>query len=115
MSRTGLDNEAQLQATINAATKANLAIYSIDTRGLTADPPGGGASKGGSRGAGIFNGVCDELAALGSNWRRRTRLYTLAAETGGKSFFDSNDIALGITAHAGRDGQLLPAGLLQHQ
>ena len=39
VSRSGLDNEAQLQAAINAATKANLAIYSIDTRGLT-----GGAS-----------------------------------------------------------------------
>src|ERR1039457_6392078 len=37
VSRTGLDNEAQLQASINAATKANLAIYAIDARGLTAD------------------------------------------------------------------------------
>ncbi len=95
VSRSGLDNEAQLQATINAATKANLAIYSIDTRGLTADPPGGGAAKGGSRGAGIFNGSVinsQRSAQLAS----QDTLFTLAAETGGKSFFDSNDIALGI-------------------
>ena len=95
VSRNGLDNEAQLQAAINAATKANLAIYSIDTRGLTAEPPGGGASKGGSRGAGIFNGSVlnsQRSAQLAS----QDTLYTLAAETGGKSFFDSNDIALGI-------------------
>jgi len=95
VSRSGLDNEAQLQAAINAATKANLAIYSIDTRGLTAEPPGGGASKGGSRGAGIFNGSVlnsQRSAQLAS----QDTLYTLAAETGGKSFFDSNDIALGI-------------------
>src|ERR1035441_1451013 len=57
VTRSGLDNEAQLQATINAAAKANLAIYSIDARGLTADPPGGGASKGASRGSGIYNGA----------------------------------------------------------
>ncbi len=96
VSRSGLDNEAQLQATINAATKANLAIYSIDTRGLTADPPGGGAAKGGSRGAGIFNGsvINSQRSAQLSS---QDTLYTLAAETGGKSFFDSNDIALGIT------------------
>ena len=95
VTRSGLDNEAQLQATINAAAKANLAIYSIDARGLTADPPGGGASKGGSRGSGIFNGSVinsQRSAQLAS----QDTLYTLAAETGGKSFFDSNDIALGI-------------------
>jgi VWFA-related protein len=95
VTRSGLDNEAQLQAAINAATKANLAIYSIDARGLTADPPGGGASKAGSRGSGIFNGSVinsQRSAQLAS----QDTLYTLAAETGGKSFFDSNDIALGI-------------------
>jgi VWFA-related protein len=95
VSRNGLDNEAQLQAAINAATKANLAIYAIDTRGLTADPPGGGASKGGSRGAGIFNGSVIN-SQRSSQLASQDTLYTLAAETGGKSFFDSNDIALGI-------------------
>ena len=96
VSRTGLDNEAQLQASINAAAKANLAIYAIDTRGLTADPPGGGASKAGSRGAGNFNGSAynsQRRNALSS----QDTLYTLAQDTGGKAFFDSNDIALGIT------------------
>ncbi|MEO8370764.1 MAG: VWA domain-containing protein, partial [Candidatus Solibacter sp.] len=95
VSRNGLDNEAQLQAAINAATKANLAIYAIDTRGLTADPPGGGASKGGSRGAGIFNGSVVN-SQRSSQLASQDTLFTLAAETGGKSFFDSNDIAAGI-------------------
>jgi len=95
VSRNGLDNEAQLQAAINAATKANLAIYAIDTRGLTADPPGGGASKGGSRGAGIFNGSVVN-SQRSSQLASQDTLFTLAAETGGKSFFDSNDIAMGI-------------------
>lgn len=95
VTRKGLDNEAQLQAAINAATKANLAIYAIDTRGLTAEPPGGGASKGGSRGAGIFNGSVVN-SQRSNQLASQDTLYTLAAETGGKSFFDSNDIALGI-------------------
>jgi len=96
VSRTGLDNEAQLQATINAATKANLTIFAIDTRGLTADPPGGAASKAGSRGSGIFNGSVYNSQRQ-SFLASQDTLYTLAAETGGKSFFDNNDIAAGIT------------------
>lgn len=96
VTRSGLDNEAQLQASINAAAKANLAIYAIDTRGLTADPPGGSASKAGSRGTGIFNGSVYNSQRQGFLASQDT-LYTLAAETGGKSFFDTNDIAMGIT------------------
>ena len=95
VTRSGLDNEAQLQATINAAAKANLSIYSIDARGLTADPPGGGASKAGSRGSGIFNGSVQN-SQRSAQLASQDTLYTLAAETGGKSFFDSNDIAMGI-------------------
>ena len=56
VNKTGIDNQAQLEASINAAVKANIAIYPIDARGLMADPPGGGASKAASRGTGIFNG-----------------------------------------------------------
>jgi VWFA-related protein len=95
VTRTGMDNEAQLQATINAAGKANLAIYAIDARGLMGDPPGGGASKAGSRGSGIYNGSTFNSQRSGTLASQDT-LYTLAAETGGKAFFDSNDIGLGI-------------------
>jgi VWFA-related protein len=56
VNKTGIDNQAQLEATINTAVKANLAIYPIDARGLMADPPGGDASKAASRGTGIYNG-----------------------------------------------------------
>src|SRR5580658_9512560 len=56
VNKTGVDNQAQLEASINAAVKSNLAIYPVDARGLMADPPGGGASKAASRGTGVFNG-----------------------------------------------------------
>jgi VWFA-related protein len=96
VSRTGVDNQAQLEASINAAVKSNVAIYPIDTRGLMADPPGGGASKAGSRGSGIFNGSAYNSQRSGINNSQET-LVTLANDTGGKAFLDSNDITLGIT------------------
>jgi len=95
VSKTGIDNQAQLEATINAAVKANLAIYPIDARGLMADPPGGDASHAASRGTGIYNGSAYNQQRATINDSQET-LYTLAADTGGKAFFDSNDIAAGI-------------------
>jgi VWFA-related protein len=96
VSKTGIDNQAQLEASINAAVKANLAIYPIDTRGLMADPPGGGASKAASRGTGVYTGSAYNTQRAGINDSQET-LATLAADTGGKVFLDSNDIAAGIT------------------
>jgi len=95
ISKTGIDNQAQLEASINAAVKANVAIYPIDARGLMADPPGGAASKGASRGSGIFNGSQYNSQRAGINNSQET-LATLAADTGGKVFLDSNDLSLGI-------------------
>jgi VWFA-related protein len=96
VSKTGIDNQAQLEASINAAVKANMSIYPIDTRGLMADPPGGDASKGASRGTGIFTGSVYNTQRATINDSQET-LATLAADTGGKVFLDSNDIAAGIT------------------
>ncbi len=95
VSGTGMENEAQLEATINLAEKANMAIFPIDTRGLMAAPPGGGANTAGSRGAGIFNGSAYNSQRAGINKSQDT-LNSLAVDTGGKMFVDSNNIALGI-------------------
>jgi VWFA-related protein len=95
VNKTGIDNQAQLEATINAAVKANVAIYPIDARGLMADPPGGDASHAASRGTGIYNGSVYNQQRATINDSQET-LYSLAADTGGKAFFDSNDIAAGI-------------------
>jgi VWFA-related protein len=82
VSRTGMENDAQLEAT-------------IDTRGLMADPPGGGANTAGPRGSGLFNGSAYNSQRSGINASQDT-LNSLAADTGGKMFVDSNNIALGI-------------------
>jgi len=96
VSKTGIENQAQLEASINAAVKANLAIYPVDARGLMADPPGGDATKAASRGTGIFNGSAYNSQRSAINDSQET-LFTLAEETGGKAFLDSNDIEAGIT------------------
>jgi VWFA-related protein len=96
LSKTGVDNQAQLDASINAAVKANVSIFPIDTRGLMADPPGGGASKGATRGSGAFTGSAYNSQRLKINDSQET-LVSLAKDTGGRAFLDSNDITAGIT------------------
>ena len=42
---TGVENEAQLMATTAAANQSNVSLYTMDTRGLMAMPPGGDATR----------------------------------------------------------------------
>jgi len=95
VSKTGIDNQAQMEASVNALMKANVVMYPLDARGLMADPPGGAASTAGSRGTGAFNGSNYNSQRSTVNDSQET-LTTLAADTGGKAFLDSNDLALGI-------------------
>ncbi|MDB5323556.1 MAG: hypothetical protein JWN40_5187 [Phycisphaerales bacterium] len=95
LQKTGVENHAQLEATILMATKANVAIYPIDARGLIAAPPGGGAAVGSSRGTGIYSGSQHNSQRAGINNSHDT-LVSLAADTGGKAFLDSNDLSLGL-------------------
>ena len=95
VSKTGVDNQAQMEASVNALMKANVVMYPLDVRGLMADPPGGAASSAASRGTGAFNGSSYNNQRSSINDSQET-LTTLAADTGGKAFLDSNDLALGI-------------------
>ncbi len=92
ISRDGIENEASLRATINDAVRADLAIYSVDTRGLQAVGPMGDASTGSLRGQGAFNGG-SLMNNMNSNFATQEVMATLSSDTGGKSFFDSNDFA----------------------
>jgi VWFA-related protein len=94
--KTGVENQSQLLATVNAAVRSNVAFYPVDARGLAALPPGGDASKAASRGSGMFSGNSVRKDRDKFNSQQET-LTTLAADTGGKAFLDSNDLAVGIT------------------
>jgi VWFA-related protein len=90
--RDGIENEASLRAAVNAAVRANLAIYSVDTRGLQAVLPLGDASTGSLRGTGAYGGGALQNN-MNSNFATQEVMATLSTDTGGKAFFDSNDFA----------------------
>jgi VWFA-related protein len=92
ISRDGIENQASLRSAINAAVRADLAIYSVDTRGLQAVAPLGDASTGSQRGQGAFNGG-SLLNNMNQNFATQEVMATLSSDTGGKAFFDSNDFA----------------------
>jgi VWFA-related protein len=88
--RTGIENQAQLRAAINAAIKANLAIYAADIRGLQAIVPGGEAQNASLRGSSVYSGRAT-VNAFDSNATSQETLVTLSGDTGGHAFLDSND------------------------
>jgi VWFA-related protein len=95
MTRNGLDNQAQLQATINAAIRSNVSFYPIDARGLVAAAPLGDATKSSPGGQAMYSG--SSARAVVSNFQgQQETLYTLASDTGGKALLDNNDLSMGI-------------------
>jgi len=92
MDRTGVENQSELRATINAAVRANLAIYTMDPRGLQALVPGGEAQQASLRGTAAYSGRAT-LNQLSSNFSSQETLVTLAGDTGGRAFLDSNDFS----------------------
>jgi VWFA-related protein len=91
----GIDNQAQLHATVDAAIRAGVSFWPIDARGLVAEAPLGDASQGSPGNSGMYSGT----AALANNnnfQQSQDTLYALAGDTGGKALFDTNDLAHGI-------------------
>ena len=95
----GVDNQAQLRATTNAAIRANVALHPIDARGLVASAPLGDASRPSPGGIGMFSGQLAQNAVT-SFQRSQDTLYSLAKDTGGHAMFDYNDLSLGIVQAA---------------
>jgi VWFA-related protein len=88
-------NQAQLRATLNAARRANVSFYPVDSRGLVAMPPMGDASRPSPGGIGMYTGAI-ALGQLRGFQRSQDALFTLAADTGGKALLDYNDLSMGI-------------------
>lgn len=92
LTRQGVENQASIRVATNEAVKANMAIYSVDSRGLQALSPLGDASTGSLRGTASYNGQATQNN-LNANFASQETLGTLASDTGGKFFGDSNDFA----------------------
>jgi VWFA-related protein len=91
ITQTGEDNRSQLRATTDAANRSNMSIYTVDSRGLLAEIPGGDASVGAAAGSGSFTGAA-VFQQSGARQDSRETLATLASDTGGRSFFDLGDL-----------------------
>lgn len=92
ISQSGTDNESALRTATAAAVKANVSIYTLDVRGLEAFPPGGQAQAASLHGQAAYSGAA-VLSDLSTNASSQETLSTLASDTGGKAFFDSNDFS----------------------
>ena len=95
----GVDNQAQLRATTNAAIRANVALHPIDARGLVAFAPLGDATRPSPGGLATFTGQLAQNTITGFQ-RSQDTLYSLAKDTGGRAMFDYNDLSLGIAQAA---------------
>lgn len=91
----GVDNQAQLHATIDAAIRAGVSFWPIDARGLVATAPLGDATQGSPGNQGMYSGTA--AAADTSNFQQsQDTLFSLAGDTGGKALLDYNDLDRGI-------------------
>ncbi len=115
MTQRGEDNQVELRAAIDRAVKANVSIYPVDTRGLTAIVPGGAASQASGRGgSSMFSGRGVSRAVRQSG--REPGHARRPGERHGRQ---------GVPRHQRLRGRLSPghrrhvgvlrAGLLQHQ
>ena len=91
----GLDNQAQLHATEDAAIRAGVTIFTDDARGLVAMAPMGNATQGSPGSQAMYTGGSSNAMVSGFQ-RSQDTLYALAGDTGGKAFLDSNDLSQGI-------------------
>ena len=92
MERNGQDNQIELRTAINAAVRAHVSIYPVDTRGLQAVVPGGDARQASGRGQSLFSGrgTARQFSRLAAS---QDTLTSLAADTGGRAFTETNDFS----------------------
>jgi VWFA-related protein len=104
----GLDNQAQLVATEQAAIRAGVSFWPIDARGLVASGPLGDATQGSQGGSAMYTGGA-ALAVMSRFARSQDTLFALAGDTGGKALLDNNDLDRGIVdaQHADSDYYIL--------
>src|SRR5271163_2478902 len=92
ITQTGEENRTQLRAATDAANRADVSIYSIDSRGLLAAPPGGDTTANAATGTSLFTGA-SVFHQTDQREDSRDTLATLSTDTGGKAFFDLGDLS----------------------
>jgi VWFA-related protein len=91
----GVDNQAQLHATVDAAVRAGVTFWPVDARGLVASAPLGDATQGSPGNQGMYTGAAAQ-SSTNNFAQSQDTMYSIAADTGGKALLDSNDLERGI-------------------
>ena len=95
MRLNGIDNQAQLHATVDEAIRSGVTFWTVDARGLVASAPLGDATQGSQGNSGMYTGAA--AVAVSSIFQQsQDTLYSLASDTGGKALLDNNDLDHGI-------------------
>ena len=94
--KTGIENQAQLRSTTDAANRANVSFYTVDARGLVGLPPGGDATSASPSGTAAYtaSAFSSQMSSLEGG---RETLASLADDTGGRTFYDINDFGQAFT------------------
>jgi VWFA-related protein len=92
ITQTGEENRTAVEAATDAANRADVSFYSVDARGLFAEIPGGDASHAASGGTSMFSGA-SVVSQQQMRENSRDTLETLAADTGGRAFFDLGNLS----------------------
>ncbi|HVU47397.1 MAG TPA: VWA domain-containing protein [Terracidiphilus sp.] len=95
MRLNGIDNQAQLHATVDEAIRSGVTFWTVDARGLVASAPLGDATQGSQGNSGMYTGAA-AMAVSNSFQQSQDTLYALASDTGGKALLDNNDLDHGI-------------------
>ena len=92
ITQTGEENRTQLRAATDAANRADVSIYSVDSRGLFATAPGGDVTSDAATGTSMFTGA-SVFHQTDQREDSRDTLATLSTDTGGRAFFDLGDLS----------------------
>ncbi len=95
MRLNGIDNQAQLHATVDAAIRSGVSFWPVDARGLVAQAPLGDATQGSPGNAGMYTSTAAQ-AVTDKFQQSQDTMYALGGDTGGKALFDNNDLTRGI-------------------
>ncbi len=112
MDRTGIENQSQLRSATNAAVKANMAIYTMDIRGLQALVAGGEAQNASLRGTSPYSGK-SMSSAFDSNFTTQETLVTLAGRHRGTRVSRFERLRPRVYRGSAGHFSLLSAGLSQ--
>ena len=85
-------DSAGMNAVIDAAVHGGVTFYGVDGSGLSATPPLGDASTAGGLSAAVLSGEA-VLSSTDAATHEQDWLYSVARGTGGRAFFNSNDLA----------------------